>query len=176
MPACTDPDWPDALQGLRQGDFSRLEPLFGSGVGHACRIVQWHEQGCFASEPQALAEALTCACFLGRAGVAAWLLDKGVDPAAGIGTGLAALHWAANRGQLEAVRLLLDRKAPLEQLNMYGGTVLGCAVWSAVHEPRADHLRIIEALLAAGAKPEAAATATGHAELDALLQRYRARS
>jgi hypothetical protein len=35
---------------------------------------------------------------------------------------------------------------------MYKGTVLGTAVWSAINEPRPDHLRIIEALIEAGAQ------------------------
>jgi len=34
---------------------------------------------------------------------------------------------------------------------MYGGTVLDTAVWSAINEPKPDHLPIIEALLKAGA-------------------------
>jgi hypothetical protein len=41
----------DALQGLRRGDFSRLEPLFESPA----QIVAWVEQGHFDNEPEALA-------------------------------------------------------------------------------------------------------------------------
>ena len=33
-------------------------------------------------------------------------------------------HWAANRGNPETVELLIERGAPLEQKNMYDGTVL----------------------------------------------------
>jgi hypothetical protein len=61
----------DALRGLRRGDFSRLEPLF---AGDRPSIVKWHEEGRFQDEPQALAEALTGACFLGRTKVAEYLL------------------------------------------------------------------------------------------------------
>jgi ankyrin repeat protein len=158
----------DALRGLRRGDFSRLEPLF---AGDRPSIVKWHEEGRFQDEPQALAEALTCACFLGRTKVAEYLLARGVDPSAGAGTGLNALHWAANRGQLDAVRLLLLRKVPVEARSRYGSTVLGTAAWSAVHEPRPNHLQIIEELLDAGARVEEVDYPTGSLPADAVLRR-----
>lgn len=155
----------DAVQGLQRGDFSRLEPLFTSG-----QITRWHEAGRLADQPKAVAEALTCACFLGRADVAEYLLNQGVDPTAGAGTGLDALHWAVNRGQLESVRLLLRRKAPLETRSMYGGTALGTAIWSALHEPRLDHLQIIQELLHAGARVSEVEYPTGNERIDALLK------
>ena len=164
----------DTVIHLERGDFSLLDPLFADGPKN--RIVAWHEAGRFTSEPKALAEALTCACFNGRTKVAEFLLAKGVDPAAGVGTGMSALHWAANRGQLEAVRLLLQWKAPLELKNMYGGTVLGCTVWSAIHEPKSDHVHIIEALIAAGAQLEPAGYPSGHPGVDEVLRRHGAKS
>jgi Ankyrin repeats (3 copies) len=194
-----DPIWRDALRGLERGDFSRLEPLFDTDAGLSdagltdpalkeaaledpssdhveCQMIEWHQKGYFDNEPKALAEALTCACFLGRTGVAEFLLNKGVDPGVGIGTGLSAFHWAANRGNLDTVKLLIEGRAPLEQINMYGGTVLGCAVWSAINEPRANHLAIIEALLAAGADIEEAGYPTGDERVDEVLSRHGARS
>lgn len=104
-----DATFSDALEGLHRGDFSRLEPLFGDRSGRSGKpqIVEWHEQGRLRDQPEALAEALTCASFLGRTSVAEYLLKQGVHPSGGAGTGLDALHWAANRGQLEAVRLLI---------------------------------------------------------------------
>ncbi len=63
--------------------------------------------------------------------------------------------------------MLLERKVPLEVKNMYDGTVLGQALWSAYNEPQANHLPIIEALIAAGAKIEPA----WHKWLDELRQR-----
>jgi hypothetical protein len=164
-----DPLFRDALQGLRRGDFSRLEPLFAEG--RPCRIVRWYGEGYFGGEPAALAGALACACFLGRTEVARFLLDQGVDPGAGAGTGLNGFHWAANRGHLETVELLIGRDAPLEARSMYGGTVLGAAVWSAVHEPRADHPAIIAALIRAGARLDGAGYPTDNGRVDDLLRR-----
>jgi hypothetical protein len=166
----------DALQGLHRGDFSRLERLFDerSGRSGKARMVEWHEEGHFRDDSTALAEALTCACFLGRTSVADYLLKQGVAPSGGSGTGLDALHWAANRGQLQAVRLLIRSRAPLETRSMYGGNVLDTAVWSAINEPRPDHLRIIEELLKAGARLENEEFPTGHEHIDAMLRQYRA--
>ena len=50
--------------------------------------------------------------------------------------GFSGLHWAVEFAHLDTVKLLLARGAPLEVKNVYGGTVLGQAVWSAIHEPR----------------------------------------
>lgn len=165
----------DAIRGFQRGDFSRLEPLFEQGrdpAGSRPRIIEWYEEGCFDDEPNALAEALTCACFLGRTEVANYLLTRGVDPSTGAGTGLNALHWAANRGQLEAVRLLVRCKAPLEMRSMYGGTVLGTAVWAAINESKSDHLQIIEDLLDAGARLDQVDYPTGNSQIDALFRRH----
>ena len=175
--AGNDAAFADVLEGLHRGDFSRLEPLFDerSGGSGKPQIVEWHEQGRFLDQPKALAEALTCASFLGRTRIAEYLLKQGVNPSGGAGTGLDALHWAANRGQLEAVRLLIRAKAPLEARSMYGGTALGTAIWSAINEPQRDHLQIIEELLNAGAHLEDADYPTGHEPVDAILQRHRSR-
>ncbi len=153
-----DEEWQAVLQGLKRGDFSQLEPQFTpdyTAEGVRCRILDYYEQGAFENEPEALAEALTCACFLGRTGIAEYLLQRGVDVAAGTATGLSAFHWAANRGHLTTVKLLLKHDAPLEMKNSYDGTVLGGTLWAALHErQRADHLAIVETLLAAGAHVE----------------------
>jgi len=165
----------EAAEGLRHGDFSRLGPLFGDpdrpneADG---QIMAWLDAGAFANAPDVLNEALTCACWLGMVGVARRLLDAGADPAAGNATGLSALHWAANRGQVPAVRLLLAAGAPMEQRNMYDGTALDAAVWSAVNEPRGDQRGAIVALLDAGADPAAVEFPTGSSEIDKLLARY----
>lgn len=169
----------DAVQGLEAGDFSRLEPLFGErSPADTCRcpIIEWYKEGLFADERRALDEALTCACFLGRTLVADYLMAQGVDPSAGIVTGVDGFHWAANRGQLDTVMLLIRRQAPLETRSMYGGTVLGTAVWSAINEPRADHIRIIEALIKAGARLDDAGYPTGNEQVDEVLRQHGAAS
>jgi len=162
----------DALEGLRRGDFSRLDFLFQTDSGSRPQIVEWIEQERFSGHNQELAEALTCACFNGRVGVAEYLLGRGIAPSGGASTGLNAIQWAVNRGQLEAVRLLLRHKVPLESRSMYGGTALGTAVWAAVNEPRADHFTIIQELLSAGARVRDAGYPIGRDDIDALLARY----
>ena len=153
---------------MRAGDFSAQASRFD---GNPSLVQQWDQQGAFAALPAIRAEALTCACFLGKVGVATYLLDQGVRPVGGAGTGLNALHWAVNRGQLEAVELLIARGADLEQKSRYDGTALGTAVWSAINEPRPTHRAIIVRLLAAGARVADAGYPSGNAEIDALLRR-----
>ena len=40
----------------------------------------------------------------------------------------------------------------MEIVNTYGGTVLGQALWSAIHEHESTHAEIIETLIGSGAK------------------------
>ena len=163
----------EAVQGLIAGDFSRLAPLFESPAnGAPCQIVSWHESGLFANEPKALAEAFSCACFNGFVPVVEYLLEHEAEPNGGAGTGMNAFHWAANRGQLEVVELLIRASASLEAKNMYGGTVLDCTVWSAINEPKPRHPEIIEALLKAEADVNAAQYPTGNDQIDGILRRY----
>jgi hypothetical protein len=160
----------DVIQGLRRGDFSRLDPLFEGG--EQSQIVGWHRIGLFDDEPEALSEAFSCACFLGKVVIAEYLLDRGIDPLSGSGTGMNAFHWAVDRGQLETTRMLIRHGVPLEIKNMYGGTVLGTAVWSAINATRADHLAIIDALILAGASLEAVEYPTGNEPVDEVLRRH----
>jgi len=173
MKGQSDISFQEAVRGLMAGDFSRLAPLFDTpSDGSPCWVIKWYEGGLFASEPKALAEAFTCACFNGCTHVVEYLLARGADPSGGINTGLNAFHWAANRGQLKTVEILIQNKAPLETLNMYGGTVLGGTVWSAIHEPGPDRIRIIEALLNAGANVSAADYPSGDEQVDEVLRRH----
>jgi len=54
---------------------------------------------------------------------------------------------------------------------MYKGTVLGTAVWSAINEQRPDHLRIIEALIEAGAQVDDVGYPTGNEPVDEVFRR-----
>jgi hypothetical protein len=123
------------------------------------------------------ASALIHACLYGRTSVAEFLLEKGVDPAAGANVGQTGLHYAAHGGHLDTVKLLLEREAPLEVLNVYGGTVLGQATWSVMNgDPSIDYVSMIETLLDAGANAEAADYPTGNDRVDDLLRRHGAKS
>jgi len=149
------------------GDFTRLAPLFD---GSSCQIIEWYDAGLFAAEPEALAEAFTCACFNAKVQVVEYFLSHGVDPNGGINTGMNALHWVVNRGQMDVVEILLRHDAALETRNMYGGTALGTAIWSAFNEPKPRHLEIIAALLGAGARTDAVDYPTGNQQIDELLK------
>jgi len=162
----------DALQGLRRGDFSLLDSLVRCDGDKPSQLVEWIEEGQFQGHDQELAEALTCACFNGRVEVARYLLERGIAPSGGAGTGMNAIHWAANRGQIEAVRLLIQHKVPLETRSIYGGTALESAVWAAINEPRPDHVAIIKELLAAGARVQEASYPTGRTDIDVLLRSH----
>lgn len=163
----------EAVQGLMAGDFSRLEPLFEASPSHSdCQIIAWHKAGWFNDEPEALSEAFSCACFNGNCNVIEYLVVEGVQPSGGLKTGMNGFHWAANRGQLEAVEILIRCQAPLETRNAYGGTVLGSAVWSAIHEPKPNHAEIVEALLLAGANVSEAQYPTGLDSIDRLLSKF----
>jgi len=146
--------WTETLRHLEEGNFTSLQEHLGGPEGFDRQIVEWFEAGQFASEQEALAEALSCAMMLGRTDTARYLLEKGVDPYAGMKTWLAGPHWAVSSARLDTVKMLIEKGVPLEVKNLYGGTVLGQTLWSAVNEHRPEHADIIEALLAAGAEVE----------------------
>lgn len=134
-----------------RGDFSALEEAVGSPERFSDQIIEWFENGFFDDEPQTLAEVFSAACMLGHPRAAEYLLEKGIDPLAGTRTGLNGFHYAASSGRLEIIKLLIARAVPMEVKNMYGGTVLEQAMWSAVNEFTESHAAIIEALIEAGA-------------------------
>jgi len=89
----------------------------------------------------------------GKMDVVQFMLGQGVDIGV-ISQGVTPLHSAVYGGQLEIVKFLLERNAPLEVKNDYDGTVLGQALWCAYNNPKPDSLKIIDALIVAGAKIE----------------------
>jgi ankyrin repeat protein len=70
--------------------------------------------------------------------------------------GQTPLHWAAFHGNAEMVRILLAHQAPLEaEEEQFKGTPLGWALYGSQHSwqrDEGDYPRVVEALLAAGAK------------------------
>lgn len=146
--------WSIAVDALDKGDFSRLENALGGPAGFDQQIIEWYDDGKFDDAPETLAEALSCACMLGRTATASYLIDKGVDPYAGMKTWLAGPHYAVSSGHLDTVQMLLDKRIPLEVKNLHGGTVLGQALWSAISEHTRSHADIIERLIEAGAVVE----------------------
>ncbi len=161
----------DAVHHLDKGNYSLLEDLLNQHHSSLMDLLV------AAGEPKVPMErAFAWACMLGRTSDAAFLLEKGVDPLAGNNTGLNGFHYAASSGHLDVVKLLIEWKVPLEVTNMYGGTVLGQAVWSAINEARADHIAIVEALLDAGANIDEAGYPTGNERVDEVLRRHGAKS
>jgi hypothetical protein len=87
------------------------------------------------------------------------LMDMGVDPGEAV-NGVHPLDMAVCGGHLPAIRLLIQRGAPLESRNRYGGTPLGMAFYvlgqrDAVHTwpgPAVDELAVIGELVRAGAE------------------------
>jgi len=119
------------------------------------------------------------ACEYGRAAVADFLLDRGVDKDTYRQHKLTGLHWAAIGGDLNTVTSVLKHKPPLEARNVWGGTPLDSAIWaaneSASNDPagqKADWVPIIQMLLDAGANVHAVEYPTGHSRIDEILRRY----
>ncbi len=99
-------------------------------------------------------QALIWACLHDRPNVVEFLLDSGVDPAGQDHQGFTGLHWAAWRGWMDNIKLLLAHHAPLEVKNNYGGTVLSSVLWSAHNDPipGVDYPAVVKLLIASGAK------------------------
>jgi ankyrin repeat protein len=93
------------------------------------------------------------ACMYGHENVVIFLIRHGADVLDPLDSGATALHRAAGGAHQSIVRLLLGRGAPLEVLNIWGGTVLEHAGWGFEHSlPGLDFAPVFETLLAAGAK------------------------
>jgi hypothetical protein len=89
---------------------------------------------------------------------------------------MTALHWAAANGCTDLVARLLERGAPLEVKNTWGGTVLDSTLHFAREDPRADYLPMTNMLIAAGADARAVSPfPTGIEAIDDVLRRHGAR-
>jgi len=95
------------------------------------------------------------ACGYGRRAVVDFLLHKDAGLLTAMSTGETGLHWAVMGGHLDIIKLLLEHGASLELKNIYDGTALGQALWSAVNsDTEVDYARVVEVLVDAGAKIE----------------------
>ena len=140
-----------AIAALWRGDFTALDETVGGSDAFDEKVVEWWESGFLKGEPETMAELFAAACWLGHVRSAEYLLDKGVEPYAGMRTGLSGFHWAASSGKLNVIKLLTSRNVPTEIKGMYDNTVLGQALWSAVNEHTSDHAEIVEILINGGA-------------------------
>ena len=139
-----------ALELIRRG--AKTDPSHAAALGRLDLVQSlYNENDLSAALKQ---QAFIRACQHGHNNICEFLLDQGVDPAAQVDIGQTGFHYAAHCGQLETVKMLIGRNAPLEVKNMYGGTVLGQALWSAFNEPHKNHLQIVEVLISAGAQVE----------------------
>jgi ankyrin repeat protein len=104
-------------------------------------------------------EAFLAACRAKQTAIAAYLLDAGARiDVHGPGENMTALHETVWRCDHATTRMLIDRGAPLEAKNAYGGTVLDFLVWALRHQPGKgrDWCGLVDMLVAAGADLEAA--------------------
>jgi hypothetical protein len=103
-------------------------------------------------------EAFLAACRAKQTAIAAYLLDAGARIGVRGGQGMTGLHETVWRCDHATTRMLIDRGAPLEAKNDYGGTVLDFAVWVISNQPGKgrDWRGLVDMLLAAGADSEAA--------------------
>jgi hypothetical protein len=126
------------------------------------------------------------ACEFGRDKVIEFLLDKGLDVATEV-HGMTGLHLAIVGGHFDTIKLLLERKAPLELMNSYGGTALGCAMWAVNHSdpsdpvcrwpnPKTDWAAIVQMLIDSGARVEEACYPTGNERVDEVLRWHGAKA
>ena len=94
------------------------------------------------------------ACEYGKNETVEFLLQRGVPIQSQANTGQTALHWAVIGRQTETITLLLSHGADLEAKNVYGGTPLGQALWSAAHsDSPTEYQEIADLLKRHGAKP-----------------------
>lgn len=134
-----------------------LEGAAGVGRLDVVKAFFTHDGGLKApATAQQLQRGFLWACEFGRDDVVEFMLENGADIRGQANGGQTGLHWAVVGGQLSTIKLLLGRGAPLGEINAYGGTVLGQALWSFINgDHDVDYVPILETLLAAGARIEA---------------------
>ena len=130
---------------------ARLDLAGAAGVGRLDVV----ERLVANATAQQLKTAFEWACGYGRTTIVEFLLRHGmaVDGTLSHG-GLHGLHVAALGGHANTVRLLLERKAPVDRKDeRHGGTPLGWALygWFESEGRRGDYHEVVRMLVAAGA-------------------------
>jgi len=153
--ACFANGQPDAARFLADHG-APLDLEAAAGVGRLELVKGFFELGGKLKPPatkRQLQNGFLWACMRGQEDVVIFLLERGADLLDPADTGATALHWAAGAGHLGLVKLFLERGAPLEIINRWGGTVLEHAGHGFEHGPVDAHfVPTFETLLAAGAK------------------------
>jgi ankyrin repeat protein len=135
---------------------AELDLESAAGIGRMAEVAMYFDSAGQLRPPatrEQMQRGFLWACMYGREDVAVYLLDRGADLPEPGESGATGLHWAAGGGHTSLVRLLLARGAPLEALNMWGGTVIEHAGHGFKHGSYdVDFAAVFETLLAAGAK------------------------
>lgn len=145
---------PEAARALVERGARVEDVATAAGVGRLDLVMRLAPD---ATKPE-LEKALVTAGWYGTIEIIEFLLDRGVDVSAFDGM-MTALHGAAGRANLAMTKLLIERGAPLERKNSFGGTVLDSTLWFAYNSDPADlaardYPAIIDVLLAAGARDD----------------------
>jgi hypothetical protein len=153
--ACFHNGQPEAARFLADHG-APLDLEVAAGVGRLELVKSFFEPDGSLKPPatnRQLQNGLLWACECGHDDAALFLLDRGADPLDPADTGATALHWAAGAADVALVELLIERGAPLEVENQWGGTVLEHAGHGFEHGPSdLDFVPTFETLLAAGAQ------------------------
>jgi ankyrin repeat protein len=129
---------------------ARVTLIDAAGLGRLDEVRRRFDRGEVTQDE--LNEAFRYSCAYGSTETAEYLLERGADLSDGPGDGQTGTHYTVITGRLDTLKMLLKHKPPLEKKNMYGGTVLGQAAWSAAHGGNPElYIEIIQALLDAGA-------------------------
>jgi ankyrin repeat protein len=173
--ACLGNDRPEGAVLMAERG-ARLDLETAAGVGRLDIVSEYFDSNgrlTAGATQEQLDRGFTWACEYGRRTVVDFLIDRGVNLRAGENTDQTALHLAAHHAELDIVKLLIARGAPLEAKNGYDGTVLGQTTWSCRNSGLdVDYAPVIETLLEAGADVHEAGYPTGNERVDELLLRY----
>ena len=123
-------DWLEA-QGVRETWNEKQSLLAAIGLGRSETVHQLLESNPQISEKldESDQQLLVMAGRTGNITALRIMVDLGFDIATQDSQGFSALHWAAWYGHHAAVEFLINRSAPLELKNNYGGTVIDSTVW-----------------------------------------------